>query len=104
MRHFTSGVFALLATLLILSATHTWMRVGGLNDIPWGCDLFGHLKIADDFRTAFREKRLPTFHLKSAQAEELAQWFLASGTPVEQWSEMIAPQAHHYAARTHQVI
>jgi hypothetical protein len=100
----TSIIHICLVSFLILSAYVTWVRVGQINDVPWGCDLFGHLRIAQEFREARAEQRFPDFRLQTPQVSRLIAWFQATHTPSVQWSEMVAPQAHHYVERTQSVI
>ena len=103
-RVFTSIVHVSLALFLCMSAYFTWLRVGQVTDVPWGCDLFGHLRIAQEFREARSANRIPQFRYHTPQVSQLINWFKSTGTSPEQWSEMVAPQAHHYVERTQSVI
>jgi hypothetical protein len=94
----------LLGVFLLISSLNTWNQVGNLQEVPWGCDLFGHLRIAQEFREARNENRVPEFKLLHPQIQILIDWFKNTSFPVFQWEELVAPHAHHYVDRSHSVV
>lgn len=89
---------------LLFSAFRAWIKLGSVPDFPWGCDLFGHLQIAKEIRTAWKETRWPDFRFTSPQGRELIHWFKLTGTPSARWNEVVAPHAHHYVERSNSII
>lgn len=103
-RLFNSLIHGILATLLVFSSHNAWVQVGSLQEIPWGCDLFGHVRIAEEFRESFLVRRMPEFRLIHPQITSLIHWFQSTNSPTFQWEEIVSPHAHHYVERNKSVV
>lgn len=85
------------AILFILgSALSVWNRYSQIGDLPWGCDLFGHLSVSKTFRDARANGVFVAPAIRSPQVDFLVNWFESKALPPSIWGEAIGPHAHHF--------
>jgi len=82
--------------VVLLSAQAAYRKSLNTEEFPYACDSFGYLRMAEEIRASFRERRLPEFRLESNQTRLLIDFMKSKNVPVAKWEEVVAPHAHHY--------
>lgn len=94
-----------LALSLVFYGAFVYQSAGKFTEFAIGCDPFGYLIMAKDFREARAQSvfHLPDFALKDQQTQKLIHFYDSLQVPSDQWKEAVAPHAHHYFAGSRQV-
>ncbi|MEO5667316.1 MAG: hypothetical protein ABIR96_04580 [Bdellovibrionota bacterium] len=80
---------------LVIVASYVVVRWEGRQPFPDGCDSFGYMRLAQILREAVSSGHAPDYTIHHPQIDALRTAFAASSFPVAEWSEALAPQAHH---------
>jgi hypothetical protein len=85
-----------LGASLLLSGQTAYRRAMQVQEYALGCDPFGYLTMAREFRQAASKLELPQFSLESTQTRVLIELMRSHHTPLHLWDELVAPHAHHF--------
>src|SRR3569833_418663 len=91
--------------LLLVTACIAILVAGSVSTpyFAYGADAFGYLSQGKLFREKGLLHGLNT-HLRHEEVQFLIHTAESLHLPPQQWSEMVAPHAHHYNAKTHAII
>lgn len=90
---------ALLAGAVLLVARDVWNRHTHLQEFAYGCDSWGYLQMAEDFREAWRQRRLSDHGLHHAQIDALVAFVRGVDPRSDRWNQFVAPTCYHYFER-----
>jgi hypothetical protein len=93
----------LLGAALLISAAGAYSKTRQIEEIPWGCDPFGYLSMAQEVRRAAERGDWPNYRIETRQNRLLIEHLKSQGVPQTAWGEMVAPHAHHYFPVSDQV-
>jgi hypothetical protein len=80
----------------ITSGSIAWKYSARLNEFPFGCDSFGYLQMAKEFRIARGTSSMPNIKLRHVQISQMIEWLDRHFPNRAEWDEVVAPHAHHF--------
>ena len=87
---------ALNLAVMLLSAQTAYRKSLNNEEYAYACDSFGYLRMAQEIRASFSQRKLPDFRLESNQTRLLIELMKSRNVPLQKWEEAVAPHAHHY--------